>query len=268
MRFSVLTPTYNRVHKLGRVFEDLCAQTFDDFEWIIVDDGSTDGTKDLVSSWKPAFPLRYFWKPNGGKHTAFNRGVMEAQGEFLLCFDSDDRCVKNALERFDYHWRKIPNPSRFGNLSCLASRPDGSIIGEPYPRDYVDAFSFADQIRYRWSERWGIYPADILRKFPFPEGERFVPESLVWNRISRSYASRFFNEALRIYEPQPDSLSRKMFALRASSPKATLTQCWELALAPAPAAVRLRAAINFCRFATAAALRKISPARRREGDLL
>lgn len=250
MRFTVLTPTYNRAHVLGRVYESLCAQSLRDFEWVIVDDGSMDGTKDLVASWKADFPIRYCWKPNGGKHTAMNLGVREARGEFVLFFDSDDRCTPNALERFDYHWRQIPDASKFANLSCLCRTPEGQVIGKPYPADSVDAFTFADQLRYRSSgERWGINRADVLRQYPWPEGELFVPEGLVWDRISRKYAARFINEALRIYEPSPDSLSSRMTDLRASSPKATLTYYRELALSPAPIAIRLRAAVNFCRFA-------------------
>src|SRR5579859_6080469 len=124
MRFTVLTPTYNRAHMLGSVYQSLCAQTLPDFEWIIIDDGSTDRTRDMVVTWKPFFPIRYFWKPNGGKHTAINKGVAEARGEFVLFFDSDDTCVPQTLERFDYHWRQIPDPAGFASLSCLCCRSD------------------------------------------------------------------------------------------------------------------------------------------------
>jgi glycosyltransferase involved in cell wall biosynthesis len=265
MRFTVLTPTYNRAHLLGRVYECLCAQSFRDFEWVIVDDGSTDGTKGLVSSWKAVFPIQYFWKPNGGKHTAMNLGVSMASGEFVLVFDSDDRCTPNALERFDYQWRQIPEPSRYSNLACLCRTSAGAIIGKPFPGDPVDAFTFADQMRCRYSgkwgsnaEGWGITRTDVLREFPYPEGERYAPEALVWNRISRKYAARFVNEALRIYEPDPNGITSKVTTLRASSPKSTLTYYRELGLSPAPILVRLRAAMNYCRFAAIEIKRRLS----------
>lgn len=261
MRFTVMTPTFNRAHTLSKVYESLCAQTFHDFEWIIVDDGSTDATKELVSAWKAFFPIRYFWKPNGGKHTAMNRGISEAKGEFALFADSDDRFKANALERFDYHWRQIPDPSRFANLSCLCCRPDGSIVGSSYPAEYVDAFRYADQLRYRKAERWGINRTDILRKFPWPDDERYVTEGLVWNRISREYAARFVNEALRIYEPNPNGISHNATALRLSSPRSTLAYYRELALSPAPISQRVRAALNFCRFAALATLIRQRPPR-------
>src|SRR5258708_2904093 len=98
-RFSIITPTYNRAHLITRTYESLRAQSFEDFEWIVIDDGSQDGTRDLVSSWNASFPIRYFWKPNGGLHTALNLGSSVAAGEFMTQVDSDDYCVPHALER-------------------------------------------------------------------------------------------------------------------------------------------------------------------------
>ncbi len=110
--FSVFAPTYNRAHTLPRLYSSLCEQTFKDFEWIIVDDGSTDETAEVVKPWLKAAPfrVRYFWKPNGGKHTAINRGVQEAVGRFLAISDSDDWYVPQALDRFIHHWNEIPTP--------------------------------------------------------------------------------------------------------------------------------------------------------------
>src|SRR5437762_2817315 len=98
MIFTVFTPTYNRAGTLPRVYESLKAQTFRDFEWIIVDDGSADSTQELVQSWigDLDFPIRYFRQQNQGKHVAVNLGVKEARGEFFLNLDSDDACVPEA----------------------------------------------------------------------------------------------------------------------------------------------------------------------------
>jgi glycosyltransferase involved in cell wall biosynthesis len=259
MRFTVMTPTFNRAHTLGGVYESLCAQTFRDFEWVIVDDGSTDGTRELVSSWKPFFPIRYFWQENRGKHAAMNAGVSAAEGEFVLFFDSDDRCIPTALQRFDHHWKGIPAPERFANLSCLCAQPDGAIVGTRYPSDCVDAYNFADQLRLRNSaERWGINRTDVLRAFPWPEGERgYVLESLVWNRMARRYAARFVNEALRIFEPNPNGITRNSARLRATCPKATLLYYRELTLSPAPLSLRVRGALNYIRFAILTAPRRL-----------
>lgn len=203
-KFTVFTPTYNRAHTIHRVYESLCQQTFRDFEWLIVDDGSTDNTKELVERWKQQadFPIRYIWQENGGKHTAFNRGVAEAKGELFLTADSDDGFVAQALERFNYHWESISNKSRFVGVCAHCMCHNGNLVGKKFPLSPMD--SDAEEIFYRYKlqgEKWGFQKTDILKEFPFPEtkGERFVSESYVWFRIAKKYKIRFVNEALRIY---------------------------------------------------------------------
>ena len=80
MIFTVFTPTFNRAYTLPRVYESLKSQTFKNFEWLIVDDGSSDGTADLVKMWQNegALTIRYFYQINRGKHIAINRGVSES----------------------------------------------------------------------------------------------------------------------------------------------------------------------------------------------
>ena len=210
--FTVFTATYQRAHTLHRVRDSLDAQSFGDFEWVVVDDGSTDGTEELVAGWarEASFPIRLFRQPNAGKHVAWNRGVREAGGALFLSLDSDDRCVAHALERFAHHWSAIPDDgrARFQGVTALCADPHGNVVGTPFPRDPLDATSL--DIRYRYAvrgEKWGFQRVDVLREFPFPEppGQRFVPESLVWDRIGRRYLTRFVNEPLRIYDEGEDA---------------------------------------------------------------
>jgi len=259
MRFTVLTPTYDRAHTLEGVYRSLCAQTFRDFEWLVIDDGSADGTQELVSSWKSFFPIRYTWKPNGGKHTAVNVGAEQAAGEFVLIMDSDDRCVPQALERFDYRWRQIPTPGHFAFLTALCYGPDGAtILGSRLPQEWVDVFTLRDMLRLTNAERWGIVRTDVLRKFPYPvfKNERDMLEGVVWNRIMRQYAARFFDEALRIYAFTPGSLSncgdRRRF-----NPKGAVVYHAELALARVPLKMRIKSAMNALRFSCVAAAREL-----------
>jgi glycosyltransferase involved in cell wall biosynthesis len=259
MRFTVLTPTYNRVHLLGRVYESLCAQTFRDFEWVIVDDGGSDGTKELVASWKPFFPIRYTWKPNGGMHTALNVGIREAAGEFIVINDDDDLFVPHALERFDLRWKQIPNPERFAYLSCLCFRDDGAtILGSRFPQDYVDAFSVAEKIALCRTDRWGIVRADIARQFLYPEfkNERFIDLGVVQNRIMKKYAARFFDEPLQIHHYFPDGLSHRG-DLRWRNPKGAVVFHTELALSNVPLRKRVKSALNAARFLLVAVAREL-----------
>lgn len=205
--FTVFTPTYNRANVLHRVYESLCAQTFRNFEWLIVDDGSTDNTYELVKSWqnspKTWFPIRYIRQEHGHKKTAFNRGVKEARGELFLPLDSDDRCVPHALERFAYHWFNIPEKerSKFAGVTALCVDEKGNIIGTPFPcKHWMDSDNLEIKYRYKVKgDKWGFIRTDILRQFPFPEHiPGHVPESVVWSQIARLYKTRFVNEPLLI----------------------------------------------------------------------
>lgn len=253
--FTVFTPTYNRAHTLGRVYQSLLAQTFTDFEWLIVDDGSSDGTKELVSGFisEGRISIRYIQQPNGGKHVAFNRGVFEARGELFLPFDSDDSCMPIALERFRAHWLEIPELERtnFSGVTCLCKNEKGDFVGGMLPAPILDGHPYEVTSHYRLKgEKWGFHSTEILREYPFPEfdGERFVPESLIWNRIGRSYKIRFINEALRYYFNSPDGLSGSMVRIRQSSPNSTFLYYSEALFLPINYRDRLKLSVNLWRF--------------------
>lgn len=212
--FTVFTPTYNRAHTLSRVYESLRAQTYSRFEWLIVDDGSTDGTAESVASWQAAadFPIRYVQQTRSGKHVASNRAVLEARGELFVVLDSDDECVPEALERFAYHWSSIPDDERpgFCGVTALCVDENGKLVGSRFPADPTDSDALELTYRHRVvGEKWGFNRTDILLEHPFPEldGEPYVTESVVWNRIAASYRTRFVNEILRIYHRWEDGES-------------------------------------------------------------
>ena len=204
--FTVFTPTYNRAGTLHRVFNSLMKQSFRDFEWLIVDDGSSDGTRELVQQWivEAWFPIRYEWQPNAGKHLAFNRGVELAQGELFLSLDSDDACVPHALERFHDLWLGISDATRpgFSAVTVLSEDQHGNLNGERFPSDILD--SDPRELLYVYQvpgEKWGFHRTSVLRQFLFPdiEGLNYVPECIVWNAIGKHYRTRYVNECLRIY---------------------------------------------------------------------
>src|SRR4051812_47352897 len=137
--FTVVTATYNRAHTLHRVYESLLAQTFRDFEWLVVDDGSTDGTRKLIEGWQAeaSFAIRYLYQANAGKHIACNRAVREAAGRFITGIDSDDACLPHALERLIHHWNRIPADEQAGftGVSALCIDETGQLVGTRFPRD-------------------------------------------------------------------------------------------------------------------------------------
>jgi glycosyltransferase involved in cell wall biosynthesis len=204
--FTVFTPSYNRARTLPRVYESLKHQTFRNFEWLIVDDGSTDDTRELVARWQAesSFPIRYIFQENQGKPTAFNHGVQEARGELFLTLDSDDGCVPEALERFKYHWDNIPKlgKDRFSAVTVLCKDQNGNLVGDKFPRDVLDSDTIEVTFKYGvGGEKWGFQRTDVLKQFPFPAvpQAKFISESVVWFALSRKYKTRFVNEALRVY---------------------------------------------------------------------
>jgi glycosyltransferase involved in cell wall biosynthesis len=203
--FTVFTPTYNRAHTLHRVHDSLCAQTLRDFEWLVVDDGSTDNTEELIASWRKTtdFPIRYFKQDHSGKHIAHNFAALEASGRFFLPLDSDDACLPHALERMAYHWDMIPRPDRvfYSGVDGLCIDQQGKIIGDQFPSNPFDAnmreLCYVYRVR---GEKWGSTLTEIVRKFPFPEIRRtYVPEGTLWLQIARKYKKRCVNEIFRKY---------------------------------------------------------------------
>ncbi len=203
--FTVFTPAYNRAYTLHRVYESLVAQTFRDFEWLIVDDGSKDNTKELVEGWQQIaqFPIRYIYQQNGGKNSASNLGVQMARGELFLTLDSDDRCMPNALERLYYHWKNIPIDRRdlFSAVTGLCEDMEGNLIGDRFPQAKIDAHPL--DILYRYGvkgEKWGFQRTDVMKEFPFPVmAGQHIDDGTLWTQIATKYQTRFVNEIFRIY---------------------------------------------------------------------
>ncbi len=221
--FTVFTPTYNRAHTLCRLFESLERQTFRDFEWLVIDDGSSDGTPTMFAGWRNAgFPIRYIRQENAGKHVAFNRGVREAHGELFLSIDSDDELVPEALARFKHHWDAIPPQERvrFSAVTALCQDPQGNVVGQRLPADVInsDSLEMYFKLRIR-GERCGFHRTAVLREHPFPEpaGRRFVAESVVWFAIARRYRTRYVNECLRVYHDDVGSSGKRLSQLTRST---------------------------------------------------
>lgn len=205
-RFTVFTPAYNRAHTLHRVYASLLSQTYRDFEWIIIDDGSMDDTEEIVSKWLQTanFPIEYHYQENSGKHAAFNRGVAMARGELFLVIDSDDGFLPDALETMLHWWEAIPERERadFTGIVTLCQLEDGTVCGQPFPASPLDTNALELRFRHRMrGETWGFHRTSVLKSFPFPEDPlvRFIPENIVWDLIARHYKIRCINAPLRIF---------------------------------------------------------------------
>ena len=209
MLFTVFTPTYNRRDKVHRVWESLQAQTCRDFEWLVVDDGSTDGGVELLRAYaaEADFPVRIETQEHGGKHRAWNRAVRAARGELFVPADSDDAFRAETLERFAGLWFSIPEDERpaFSGINVLCQEPEtGKIVGSPFPESPMAShnleLAYVHRVR---GEKWGCIRTRALREVPFPDDPAFsgssLAESYVWFTLARRYRVLCVNEPLRLY---------------------------------------------------------------------
>lgn len=265
MLITVFTPTYNRAHLLPRLYESLNAQTFQDFEWIIVDDGSTDNTEEVAKSFFTSLGGMeggFIRQPNGGKHRAINRGVQEAQGELFFIADSDDYLPDDSLAKVAEKYEKIKGDNSIGGICGLDMTPKGDVIGSGLPSDEIICSSLELRVKHHVTgDLKEVFLTHVMREFPFPEydGERFCPEVLVWNRIAQKYKLLFFNEPIYIAEYQPEGITAGIVRARMNSPVAAATTYQELNSYNIPFKEKVKAAINYWRFRACVAKGKSVP---------
>lgn len=253
MLLTIFTPSYNRASLLERLYAAIKVQSFKDFEWLIVDDGSTDNTHDVVQKFveEGIVPIKYVFKRNGGKHRAINEGVKHAKGELFFIVDSDDMLPPDALKQVAEVYQQIKDDRDFGGVAGVDAYPDGRIVGSGLPASVIDCNSIDIRTKYHVvGDLSEVFRTDVMREFPFPEieGEKFCPEVLVWNRIARKYKLRYFNEAIYIAEYQPEGLTARIVEIRMKSPIASTTCYAEMVSLNIPFKEKVKAAINYWRF--------------------
>jgi glycosyltransferase involved in cell wall biosynthesis len=254
MFLTIFTPTYNRAYTITRLYQSLLQQTCNDFEWLIIDDGSTDNTQELIQSFiqENKVAIRYFKQENGGKHRAINNGVQWAQGELFFIVDSDDYLAKHAIEQIYYHYDNIKDEADFAGICGCKAYFSGKKVGGEAIFTVLDCSSLDFRYKYRMQgDMAEVFKTEILKQYPFPEieGEKFCPEALIWNRIAIKYKLRYFNENIYLCEYLPDGLTSKIFEIRKQSPQASVLYYSELGKMPIPFIQKIKANINYWRFA-------------------
>ena len=212
-RITLFTPTYNRAYIIEKLYRSLQRQTFTDFEWLVVDDGSADNTKQLFEVWmqeENPFPIRYYQQKNGGKCRAINRGLELAQGELFFTMDSDDYLTDDALEKVDRWEKNLPKNEKFCAIVGNRGYTPDVTPNTPFEGEFLDGNSF-DHYTVIDGERALIFYTDIHRKYLYPEfpGENFMTEAVTWNRMAHDgYKVRFYNDIIWIYEYLEDGLTK------------------------------------------------------------
>ena len=201
---TIFTPTYNRKDLIERLYQSLLSQTQKNFEWLVVDDGSTDDTEKYFSqllSQQQQFSIHYIKQKNGGKHRAINKGVQKASGELFFIVDSDDYLTENAIEKINQWAVTLDDSHKWAGISGLKGYSKKNIVGQHNTALYVDAKNSERRKKHLEGDKAEIYFTSILKQYPFPEilGENFISEEIVWNAIARDgYYIRWFNEVIYI----------------------------------------------------------------------
>lgn len=225
---TVFTPTYNRAYILPILYESLVNQSFKNFEWIIVDDGSTDTTKELVESFlsEKNIKIRYFLQENQGKHVAINKGVEMAEGGLFFIVDSDDYLAQNALEILHSRYLDIKENSKIAGIfvNCSSKNPNVSYntFDLLLPKEGIicTLTELNHQLQIRGEFATAI-KTEIQKTYPYPvfEGEKFCRESLVYRRIGKKYDFLFTSDKIYFADYLEDGLTVKSWKLLKKSPK-------------------------------------------------
>ena len=224
MTVTVLTPTFNRERVLRSLWDSLQKQTVKDFEWLVVDDGSTDGTKDLITQLqeKSDFPIRYIYKSNGGKHTALNVGIQTICSELIFIVDSDDCVTDDAVESILKIHKKYRSQNNICGYAFLRAFPDGKVNGKKFDVDekigsYIDVRVNGDDTG---ADKAEVFKTHCLKEFPFPEypNEKFLGEDLVWLRMARKYEMVHINKAIYVGNYLEDGLTNNRRKHNIASP--------------------------------------------------
>ena len=247
---AVFTPAYNRAHTLERTYKSLCRQTSHDFMWVIVDDGSKDGTKDLVASWivngmeskdsKERYQLegyakdaewltiRYIYKENGGMHTAHNVAYEHIDTELAVCIDSDDWMPDNGVQLIVERWKRDGGPQYAGMIG-LDVFEDGYVVGAAFPKDWKSCKTYeVGKVSVGFGDQKYVYRVDVMKKYlPYPEypGERYGQVNWLYQTIDKEYDMLCSNDIYCVVDYQSDGLSLNVLGQYRQSPRTRLYEC-------------------------------------------
>lgn len=226
MKLTIFTPTYNRAYCLTNCYESLLRQYNKNFEWLIIDDGSSDNTESLVNSWlskNNGFKIKYIYKQNGGLHTAYNEAIAHISTELSMCVDSDDyipdNCINNILNFWDRH-----KSNKYAGIVGLDSYTDGSIIGDLLPdQKYINLIDLlTNKYNLNNGDRKLVVRTDLYKSvFPMKsfKGEKNFNPHYMHLLISKEYDFLILNKVLCIVEYQEDGMSNNIVNQYYNSPK-------------------------------------------------
>ncbi|MEH7074913.1 glycosyltransferase family 2 protein [Neobacillus drentensis] len=220
---TIFTPTYNRAYTLHKCYNSLKRQSNKEFIWLIIDDGSSDNTEDLVRNWidENAISIRYYRQENLGMHGAHNTAYNMIDTELNVCIDSDDYMPYDAVEKIVSFWVENGNEDIAGIIG-LDCNNRGEILGTELPKDIKTSTLFNLYNKYGVKgDKKLVYRTKLTKKFPYPiyQNEKLVPLSYKYFMLDQEYEMLLMNEALCCVEYLPDGSSMNILKQYVVSPK-------------------------------------------------
>ena len=220
---TILKPAFNRAHLLDNLYKSIVSQTNHDFVWLVVDDGSTDDTKDRVESYikEGLITIKYFYQQNKGKYVAHNTGVKLCETELIVCVDSDDELYPQAIEKTLDFWSSVKNDRSIAGIVSPKEMGGMSYFNDPPAKSTLMALYNKGKLV---GETMLVYRTDVMREYLFPEveGENFMSECVIYNQIDKKYFLAIQNEYLYKAEYQDDGLTRNAARVQWNNPKSVL----------------------------------------------
>lgn len=249
---TVLTPTYNRKREISNLYKSLMQQTDDRFIWLVIDDGSTDNTEELILEFqkKTKFEIVYIKKCNGGKHTALNWGFSLVKTELTIIVDSDDVLTSDAIEQICNRVDFVKKNNLAG-IAFLRGYDEKTCIGDMFPCHEVIMNDI--DVRLKKSvlgDKSEVWRSDILRKYQFPvfEGEKFQGENYVWWQIAREYNMLYVNKIIYITEYLEGGLTKSGRKLRIKNPLGGMENSKMAFHHEFPLKTRLKCGLLYCAY--------------------
>ncbi|MDM5222781.1 glycosyltransferase family 2 protein [Peribacillus sp. NJ11] len=220
---TVFTPTYNRAFCLEKCYLSLLRQDNEDFIWLIIDDGSTDNTKELVNQWKQErkIDIKYHWQENQGMHGAHNTAYKLIETELNVCIDSDDYMADGAVEKILSFWKKYGNENVSG-IAALDATIEHQIIGSTFPEKLNSATLFDLYNKYGVTgDKKLVYRTELTKLYPYPifQDEKYVGLAYKYYMLDKQYEMLLMNEVLCHVEYLPDGSSLNMYNQYLKNPK-------------------------------------------------
>lgn len=220
---TVFTPTYNRAYCLEKCYQSLLRQSSRNFIWMIIDDGSTDDTKQLVEKWveEDLIEIKYVWQKNQGMHGAHNTAYKLIKTELNVCIDSDDYMSDDAVEKITDFWRRNGSNSVSGLIGLDADLND-NIIGTKMPENLKKSTLFNLYNKYGVTgDKKLIYRTELTRSFPYPlfDNEKYVGLAYKYYLLDTKFEMLLMNEVICYVEYLPDGSSKNMYKQYVNNPK-------------------------------------------------